>query len=238
MNLFNEGEPRNSETMVPDDSNAQGDLGRDPANTVQLPNGSVITNDYFGTLDEGFYGFSGGLVIECGTGVNGDACEGDSSDAFTFSIASGFEVTSLTFSSQYSLLGGTDRGTFDSFGLTAEQNNSDFGATELGRFVELVDNRTLFDFDIASILGQGNFGATLGEGVYTFGPFFDLPFQGVFDELASIRWSIGVQVIDNNPQVTPVPLPAGLVLMISGLGALGFAGRVGARNRRTSDLSA
>ena len=222
INSFREGDPRSSTDMAPSDSNAQGDLGSD-ANLVQLANGAFIANDYFGTLGAGFYGFSGGLVIDCRSGPDGNDCEGDASDAFTFSIASGFEVTGVTFSSRFQL--SDPREEFEIFGLRVSENLSGFTTDTLGNFAQLVDAEPMLELDVDPVLGQGGVPSSLSEGVYTFNPFLDAPLQGVGTGFAAVSWTVGVTVVDNNPPISSVPLPAGGLLMIAGFGALGVAAR-------------
>lgn len=168
--------------------------------------GASPSNTNVGTLDIGFNSFNGNLNGECS---NGD-CNGigsqfdDTQDSILFTVASGTEVISFSLFTE----GGGPSGLTISAAIFGT-----IGVSDIGAFQSVINVPINGNADGTLVNGP------LGAGVYSLSAYGG---SSTDDGGFGAFWSIDLEVAE---VTNPVPLPAGLPLLLAGVGAFGLMRR-------------
>ncbi len=179
---------------------------------ITLSNGTLTYNDFVGSIPAGLVVFGGAMSVNCTI----DGCPGDSSDSLFFELATGFEITSAFVSMSFDVVDQSDP--FDFYGIGMEEITSSPPSID----VEFNKDVTRDGSGISEQIVGGTSGvASLGAGIFRLSPYFNAPDRG--QNGAQAQWTASFTVVDNNPPVSPVPLPASVLLLgaaVAGLGAM------------------
>lgn len=193
-----------------------GDFGFNALNPIYLPNGILTYDDFVGPIPAGIVSFSGAMRVDCTI----DGCAGDSGDRLLFELASGFEITGASVSMELSVVDQFDP--FDFYGIGMKEITNGAPSIDV-QFAKDITTGVSGERISEEIVGGTSGIERLGAGVFALNPFIDTPDFG--RRSAEARWTVSFDVVDNNPPVSQVPLPASVLLLGAAVAALGALGR-------------